>query len=852
MKVSSNDVRVLWLLALMVLMPFSLVEARGLSAVTPNLAKVKPAAPESVKSGSLLVLHYYRPDGNYRGWNVWAWQDGKEGKSYPLSSKDHFGAYAKIKMSNRTDKINFIIRLNNWEHKDVDHDRSTAIGSAGVSEVWLVSEDANIYTKPSAIDFSLKIKNAFLDQLGRISLNLSQPINSKEVKPSEVVVRVGSEAREVRGIQTKSSTTKQLDVVLAKPLSGSDLSRPITVELPGYAPAIVYARDALDQVTALGAKLGAYADSQSTTFRTWSPVASEVDLLLFDIADVVEPSRTIALEPQEDGVWQVNVGGDLHGTYYQYRFKSYGESRIVADIHCFAAAPDSSKSMVVDLGRTDPAGWDAHEVPKSASQVDEVIYEVHVRDFSVTDQSVPVEQRGKFLGMTHLSTEGKVSTSLSHLKELGVTAVHLLPIQDYTASLTEYNWGYWTALFNVPEAQYSTKPHQPAETIRELKQTIKILHENNIRVILDVVYNHTSSSFGYSPFDQAVPWYFFRTTSDGQLCNESGCGNAFADERLMARKYMIDSLRYWAEEYKVDGFRFDLIGMHYPETIKQVAKELRAVRPDLTIYGEPWTGGGPTHFGKGVQKNTTVAVFNDNIRNAIRGDLDGKQTGFATGDGGDYESIKRGVMGAINDFTASPTETVNYVSAHDNRTFWDKLNYTHTSLNERTKRSMLKLAQGIVLTSQGIPFLHGGSDFARTKGGNHNSYNAGDGVNHFDWKRKQHYKDVNRYIRGLIAMRKAHPAFRMRDAAAVRQNLNYIDTHSASIGYVLNGKAVGDTWGTIFVAYNGEGVRTNVTLPSGKWSVVVNEASAGNETLRQVQGKAVLPPYSVFVAYQND
>ena len=829
--------------------------AGRLTTLAPDMSKVHSVAPQSVKQGSVFVLHYYRPDGQYNGWNIWCWEDGREGKAYSFNKRDAFGAYAVVKLPNKGAKANFIIRYKQWERKDVDRDRSAVINENGIAEAWVVSEDTNVYTDPQTIDFDLKVRAAFLDKLDQVRVTLSQAVFARDMTLKDISFTAGNtplRIKKIRGAGSKAQKT--FTFILNKPLTQAQLTQPLAITLPGESPITVYIRDAMDakSLFAEDAKLGSYASDSQTVFRTWSPVSSSVDLLLFDTADAQTPAKTFPMTLTTQGVWELTVPGDLHNKYYQYTFNSYNQSRTVPDINCFAASPDSSKSMVVNLDRTNPQGFKSHKLPTLKSPTDEVIYEIHVRDFSVADDSIPAENRGKFKGLTFINPANgaKVSTSLSHLKELGVTAVHLLPIQDYSANLTEYNWGYWTALFNVPEAQYSSTPHDPASTIKELKSAIQTLHENGIRVILDVVYNHTSSSFEYSPFDQAVPYYYFRTTDEGNLCNESGCGNAFADERLMARKYMIDSLSYWATEYKVDGFRFDLLGMHYPVTVKTIARKLRKIRPDLTIYGEPWTGGGPTRFGKGSQRNTTVAVFNDHIRNAIRGDLDGTQTGFATGQGGDIDGVKRGIVGATDEFTSAPTESVNYISAHDNRTFWDKLEHTYSSMDDSSKRSIQKLAHGIVLTSQGISFLHGGSDFARTKFGNHNSYNAGDDINQFNWDRKAQYINVFNYFKGLIELRKSHPAFRMTTKAAVDKNLKFIDAEYGVIAFALNGQATKDSWPKIFVAYNGEPSAKPVNLPSGKWQIVVDDQSAGAQTLRKATGRVILPPYSMIVAHK--
>lgn len=831
------------------------IEGKALTvAGAPDLDRIRPLAPRAPRGKSLLVLHYHRPDGAYDDWNVWAWADGLDGRAVAFSRQDAFGKIALIEFEPGTDRGNFIVRRGEWELKDIDHDRAVDMSSDRVTEAWIISGDPTVYTDPSQIDFGLKVRAAFLDESDRIRLSLSHPIEPGLLRPRSVRIEVDGQPVKVTQVAPADShsgrVARVFDLGLSEPVTPAALPGPITIGLPGVDPVAVHARDILNDTAynALDTELGAYHEEQATTFRTWSPVSSRVELLLYDTPIAEEPIRVIEMSPGEQGVWEAMIAGDLHGVYYQYRFTSYGRARTVADIHGFAATPDSLRSMVVDLGRTDPPGFVDHAIPKIASATDEVIYEVHVRDFSVADPDVPAHHRGKFLGMTHDTATG---TSLAHLKALGVTAVHLLPIQDFGNERQDYNWGYWTSLFNVPESDYGTVPEDPVQTIRELKQTIQTLHENGIRVILDVVYNHTSITGHPSPYEQAVPWYYFRTTDDGALRNDPGTGNSIADERPMVRKFIVDSLLYWVEEYKVDGFRFDLVGTHQPETVRAIVEELREIRPDLTLYGEPWTGGGPLYFGKGDQRGTTFAVFNDHLRNDIRGDLDGTGTGFATGPGGNTDGIRRGVMGAIDDFADSPVESINYVSAHDNRTFWDKLVHTHPGLDDATKRSMQKLAHGIVLTSQGIPFIHGGADFARTKGGNHNSYNAGDEVNRFDWVRKARYSDVHDYIRGLIVMRRAHPAFRMRGASDVRANLRFMAAPDGVVAYELNGAAVGDDWRRIMVAYNGNPQPVTLKLPAGSWRVVVNDQRSGNDTLAQAKNRVKIPPYSAWVAHRD-
>ena len=557
------------------------------------------------------------------------------------------------------------------------------------------------------------------------------------------------------------------------------------------------------------------------------------------------------LEHAGRGVWEATVEGDLHGVLYAYRYDSYGEQRLAPDIHAFAASPRVDRSIVVDFDRVEPPGWGTIEPPRLATPTDEVIYEIHVRDFTIADTSLADERRGTYLGLLHegeIAASGDaVRTGLAHLLDLGVTAVHLLPIHDYPGPPEQYNWGYWTSFFNTPEANYATDPFDSLRAITELKRAIAGLHERGIRVILDVVYNHTSSSFEWSPFFQSVPYYYFRTTIDGRLRNDAGVGNAIADERPMVRKFVGDSLEFWTRQYRVDGYRFDLIGTHQPQSVARWIDRVRDVRPDLTIYGEPWTGGGPVYFGKGAQRGLGLAVFNDHFRNAIRGDLDGSAQGFASGPLGDIASIRNGIAGAIDDFTDDPTETINYVSAHDNLTFWDKLVRSNPGASDSDKRRMQKFAHAIMLTSQGIAFVHGGADFARTKNGNHNSYNAGDEINKFDWPRKQAYREVFDYVAGLIELRRAQPAFRMDTRDDVRRRVRFLDglaDDERVVAYSIESDTIGTAWPRILVAHNGSPDRRSLRLPPGEWIQVVDHERAGVEPIGVRTGSAELEPLS--------
>ncbi len=812
----------------------------------------------ALQAGAALVVHYHRPDGNYEGWNLWCWAEGGEGKSYPFEGTDLFGRYAIVPLSGDIPRAGLIIRRGNWEEKDFDQDRFVPITKGEVTEVWIVSGEEAVRTDPKSVDLTLKIIAAFLDAPDRITLATTAPLSPAQRRG----IDVGLRGREGQTLPVRAVTADGTSG--GKPLYAIELGRRVPAQDVGRVelrfnerafddlpPRVVFARDVLDGAEFLDANatFGPQYTPERTLFSTWSPVAEKVELVLWSNGPTATPVAVTLVGPDR-GTWQASVTGDLHGVHYQYRFTAYGETRQVPDMHCHAATSDSTRSVIVDLDRLKPEGWDEAKAPTLAQPTDEVIYEIHVRDFSIRDETCPPEDRGFYRGLMRGSprTAAAPSTGIEHLAELAVTAVHLLPIHDFTARRDEYNWGYWTTLFNVPEANYGSDPSDPFSPIRELREAILGLHARGIRVILDVVYNHTSNASPDSPFGAPAPFYLFRTTRDGRLTNDTGVGNTIADERPVMRKYITESLRHWLRHYRIDGFRFDLLGCHEPETVRACVEAIRAERPDATIYGEPWTGGGRIRFGKGAQRGQSIAVFNDHLRNAIRGDLDGTTIGFATGVGGDADAVRRGVMGAIDDFTSEPTETINYTSAHDNLTLWDKIVKTQPNASDAERRSMAKLAHGVVLTSQGIAFLHGGCDFARTKQGEHNSYDKGDDINLFDWRRKHAYHDVFDYIAGLVRLRREHPAFRMTDDAAVRKAIRFLDSGRA-VAFTIDGTMTDDPWKRILVAYNDEPTALELTLPKGDWRLVVDENRAGVETLSTVRGTITLPAYSMIVAW---
>ena len=441
------------------------------------------------------------------------------------------------------------------------------------------------------------------------------------------------------------------------------------------------------------------------------------------------------------------------------------------------------------------------------------------------------------------------------MKNLGVTHLHLLPFQNFNpAHSNQYNWGYETTLFNVPEEQYSTDPTNPITTILETKQMIAAVQRAGIGVILDVVYNHSVPSEGPgSAFWQTVPFYYFRTNDQGQVLNESGVGNALHDERPMVRKFIRDSLVFWTNEYNLDGYRFDLIGMFTPETNADLTRAIKAAKPNMVVYGEPWTGGGPNRSPKGALKRTPATPSSTTpFRNILRGGLDEAGLGYIDGAPlADRLVFNQTLQGSTDLFTTSPQETINYVSAHDNLTLWDTVIMSRPEASLESHKRSLKLAGAVVLLSQGVPFLEGGAEISREKGGNHNSYNAGDLVNRYDWQRARLFRDVEAHYQDLIALRKAHPAFRLRTTDQIQKAMTVLpwsDLPENVVAFTLDGSVVNDPWRKILVLFHNGLQPTPVTLPEGNWRAGLVE---GIDRGRPVPKSTVLPPLSTTVLFQN-
>jgi pullulanase len=616
-----------------------------------------------------------------------------------------------------------------------------------------------------------------------------------------------------------------------------------------------------------GTDLGLTYTPEKSTFRVWSPDADMMVVNFYKDGLESESYLVESMERDTLGTWLLEVGGDLEGKFYTFQtFINEGWSSPVPDPYAKAVGTNGKRAMVIDLKKTNPEGWENDQKPPLNNPTDIIIYELHIRDLSVAENS-GIQQKGKFLGLTELGTTNQegLSTGLDHIKELGVTHIHLLPSYDFMSidesKLEEqkFNWGYDPQNYNVPEGSYSTNPADGRVRIREFKQLIKTLHENGLRVIMDVVYNHTGVT-GESNFNQLFPEYYYRMNSNGSFSDASACGNETASEKPMMRKFMIESTKFWAEEYHIDGFRFDLMGIHDIETMNKISESLHAVDSTIFIYGEGWTAGGsPLKETKRALKKYTykldnVAAFSDDMRDGVKGHVfTAEDRGFASGNPKLKESVKFGIVAATEhpqiDYEAvnyskwawanEPSQCINYVSCHDNHTLYDRLVNSNPKEPEAELIKMHKLANTIILTSQGISFLHAGVEMLRTKQGVENSYNSPDSINQLDWSRKTQYPEVFDYYKKLIALRKNHPAFRMPSKAMIQKHLSFFEIPDSNlIGYQISDHANGDQWETILVYFNGNKESRQIEIPKGNWKIVVQDGIIDENGLGQNSGGA--------------
>lgn len=609
---------------------------------------------------------------------------------------------------------------------------------------------------------------------------------------------------------------------------------------------------------------------KATTFHiTTSPDVKKVNVLLSD-TDSDSPTEQLTKQMKRAGAgkWELTVKSDLKGKYYLFSVYNSAQPDNTPGIFAKAVGVNGKRGAIVDLRDTDPEGWADDVRPALSNPCDLVIYEMHHRDFSV-DLSSGIKNKGKYLALTE-------PKAIEHLQRLGVNAVHILPSFDYASvdeskpDVPQYNWGYDPLNYNVPEGSYSTDAATPTTRIREFKQMVQALHRAGIRVILDVVYNHTFDING-SNFQKTYPDYFYRKTAEGKYSDGSGCGNETASEKPLMREFMKESVEYWIKEYHIDGFRFDLMGVHDIETMNEIRAMVDQIDPSIYIYGEGWSAGSCAYPQEklAMKANTKqlngIGAFCDDMRDALRGPFsDDHKGGFLIGESDQEESIKFGIVGAIahpqidmtkvnysrEAWTNEPSQMVAYVSCHDDMCLTDRLRATVPYITDDELIRLDLLAQTAVLTSQGVPFILSGEEMLRDKKSVHNSFRSPDSINRLDWNNLKRYPQVFDYYAGLIALRKAHPAFRMGKAEEVRKHLEFVDAPKGVVAFRLKDNAGGDAWRNIYVVLNSQKTPQNVKVAEGSYTTVVANGKVNADGLGLISGSTLtVAPQSALIVH---
>ena len=618
-----------------------------------------------------------------------------------------------------------------------------------------------------------------------------------------------------------------------------------------------------------GHDLGAVWTASETVFRLWAPTADQAKVLLYRSGnpDAEDLLAELSMEPAENGTWVLHKTGNLSGIYYTFWVSIGNYTAEACDPYAKATGVNGVRAMVIDLDSTNPDGWDLDKDPNShLNATDAVIYELHIRDLSI-DSSSGIRNKGKYLGLVESGTKTKsgIPTGLDHLKNLGITHLHLLPMYDYGSvdethlDRPQFNWGYDPINFNVPEGSYSTDPFHGEVRVKELKQMIKALHDNGISVVMDVVYNHVYEAKDFC-FNRLVPMYFSRVT-DGVISNGSGCGNDTATERSMVHKYIVDSVCYWAEEYHIDGFRFDLVGLMDVDTINDLVSQVRQRHPNALFYGEGWSI--PTDITKDCRLATQVnspltpgfAYFNDTIRDSLRGStFISDALGFITGAADMVEKLESCFRG-LPAWCQDPCQTVNYISCHDNNTIMDRISLAVPDHSFEDWVRMNKLGAVFFMMSQGIPFFHAGEEMLRSKpdgkgGFVENSFKSSDAVNSMKWNLldQKIYRDAVEYYKGLITFRKAHPVLRLTSAYDILSHIIPVPCDDPLMcAFHINGDVPGEKATELFLVFNANDKAQTHKLPAGTWNVCINSDTAGTESLESVSGMLEIPAICAMV-----
>jgi pullulanase len=873
------------------------------------------------ESATTLVAHYHRFDPNYSPWNLWLWQSkpvNGDGSAFNFTGEDEFGKVLELDLTGTTlegaTEVGFIVRTSSWD-KDVAIDRFIDMTNPNIDgevHVYIVSGDTNVYYSSDGIDISNRALSVDFDTISSVEFTASKDVtiddvtllaNGNPVSISNFVMFNGEGSFD---LDTPADLGLSYTLVIDFNDSGED-PKEYAVGFGG-----LYSSEAFNAQYAYDGELGAIYTEDSTTFRLWAPLSANVELNLYEYGHTLDqtdydgqsgtdtPYDTISLTAMDKGVWETTVTGDLHGVYYTYNVTNGSVTHEVSDPYAYSTGVNGVRGMVVNFDLLNPEDWVYGYRPDTIeSYNDSIITEVHVRDYT-THESWNGDDtlRGTFLGLAQSGTTyGGVTTGFDHIVELGVTHVQLLPVFDYGAAVDEtrlldpsyegvkdtiFNWGYMPENFNSVEGSYSTNPYDGSVRISEYKELIQAFSDEDIRVVMDVVYNHVGKSAD-SNFDLIVPGYYFRMTDSGSFSNGSGTGNETASEHYMMSKFMVDSVTFWAEEYNISGFRFDLMKLHDVDTMNAIVDSLHAIDPTILVYGEPWTDGtSPLPESEAAYNSTLdempgVAVFNDDTRDGIKGSVfNAEEQGFIQGVSSfEYdERIKLGIVGGVEHnglavaslpkgaWAITPNQTVNYVTAHDNNVLFDKIQLSTDGITYEQMQDMQKQANAIVLTSNGIPFLHGGVEIMRTKpctviggeaqgecegGFDHNSYRSPDQTNQIDWQWKVDNLDVFEYYKGLIEIRRAVDVFSYDTEEELNQHLFFLPDNSGMVSYMVYDET--SPWQYTLVAYNNAVVERTLDLQGQTWNLIVNKDEAGLETLEEVSGTYVMAPNETVVMY---
>lgn len=811
-----------------------------------------------------VTFHYYRSNSDFENWTLWVWKNGEEGISCDFTEE---GQMATVQMTfEATDEVGILVRYGEWEKKDVDEDRYIDLSQArnGMLDVYLLEGDSQIYYSEKDLPAGDRFLSADLDDTNIVTFCYLDDSGSLTDYGEAIWIA------DADGVRVDAEIT--LDRTVGQKLYGTvRLGKDIGVEEDYYIYSAFSGERLIEygkifdtkwfeeNYTYTGDDLGVVYQEQKTGFRLWAPTARSAEVNLYETGDGQDHIASYEMEKSEKGTYYIEIPEDLNGIYYTYTvfFTEYEEE--VTDPYAKTTGINGKRGMIFDSSATDPEDFAGEEFVRTDRE-DAVIYEINVRDFTM-DGSSGSSNPGTYTGLAEEGTRNQYgeSTGLDYLGELGVSYVQIMPCQDSDEvdeeKMNSYNWGYMTSNFFVPEGQYSTDPAHGEVRIREFKSMVQKLHEKGIGVIMDVVYNHTSGSMN---FEKIVPGYYYRENEDGSYSNGSGCGNEFATERSMAGKFILDVCSYWVEEYHIDGFRFDLMGLIDLETMQHLEEELLKIDDGLILYGEGWNAGDSVYTGEVAESTSLCELemtggFNNVFRRGI-------QNYICSEFGDDFfqsNSVRFGLVGALEysltketmgSWTHSAFQSVNYTTCHDGYTLWDLLRTNRGNEPEEKLLARNRLGIAVVMLSEGTPFWQSGEEFLRTKQKEEepgrfysDSYDAGDEVNAIKWDDMHENAELISYYRGLIQFRSAHSGFHYQTAEELEQNLVFVDSDKEElIAYTVKEDENLLFYNELYVIFNPYEEAAELPLDGDRWDIYINSVQAGTEGLEAVQGSRIL------------